>query len=164
MNVIGGQDKRHDQPLKEALFRFEGFLPYINWFYWNLVISLLHINLAKELGTLELIKKIINPRDHALVLESDFIQGSIINTEFPRSILLLHQHNWAPTRRGAWSNVSLADELMNLTLYLLILQKGVSIYWTIVQGNTRYQINGMFDLIVLRHPYMWSKEVFVFFY
>ena len=87
----------------------------------NLEITLLHIDRVEELGTLELIKKITNMRDRVSVLDSDFVQGSIINTKFPCAILLLHQHNWSPTRKGARSNVSLSDELMNLMLYFLIL-------------------------------------------
>jgi len=33
------QAKRHDQPLKNALFRFEGCLTYISLFYRNLVVA-----------------------------------------------------------------------------------------------------------------------------
>jgi hypothetical protein len=57
------------------------------------VIARLQIDLVEELGTLELVKKIVNLGDWVSVLDSDFIQGSIINTKPLRSILLLHQHN-----------------------------------------------------------------------
>jgi hypothetical protein len=66
-------DKRHDEPLKEAFFIFEGCLPYIIWFYQNLVIAWLHIDLVEELNTLELIKKIINLGDWVSVLNIDFV-------------------------------------------------------------------------------------------
>jgi hypothetical protein len=92
------QAKRHDQPFKKAFFRFEGCFPYISLFYQNLVVARLQINLTKELGTLKLIKKIINLGDQVSVLDNDLVQGSIINTESPCPILLLYQHNWAPTR------------------------------------------------------------------
>ena len=38
----------------------------------------------------------------------------------PCPIIFLHQHNWAPTRRGSWLNVSLSDEILNLTFYFLL--------------------------------------------
>jgi hypothetical protein len=62
------------------------------------VIDRLQIDLAEELGSIELIKKIINLGDRVSVLDNDFIQVSIINTKLPHPIPLLDQHNWALTR------------------------------------------------------------------
>jgi hypothetical protein len=58
-----------------------------------LVIVTLHIYLVEEIGTLELINKIINLGDWVSIIDGDFIQGFIINKELPCSILLLQQHN-----------------------------------------------------------------------
>jgi len=127
-----------------------------------MVVDWLQIDLTKELGTLKLIKKIINLGDQVSVLNSDFVQGSIINIKSPCAILLLHRHNWAPTGQATRLNVSLLDELMNLTFYFLILQKGASTYWTIGKGSNKYQVNGMFDLTIQRHPYRWGKDVSIF--
>jgi hypothetical protein len=61
MKVAGhSSTERHDQPLEKALLGFEGSLPHIKGFYWNLVIPRLQIDLAEIFFPLELVKKVIN--------------------------------------------------------------------------------------------------------
>jgi hypothetical protein len=85
MNVIGalvkpkGMTNHSKRPSLDLKVVFHTSVDSIR----NLVIARLQINLTKELGTLELIKKIINLGDQVSVLDNDFIQGSIINTESP---------------------------------------------------------------------------------
>jgi len=62
------------------------------------MIAKLQINLVELLGSLKLVKKVIDPWDWIPVLESDFIQCLVINIESPGPILLLYDYNWAPKR------------------------------------------------------------------
>jgi hypothetical protein len=68
-------------------------------FYWDLVVARLHINITKVFGPRELIKEVVDLGNRLSVLDSDFIQGPVINAELSGPIFLLHQHDWAPTRR-----------------------------------------------------------------
>ena len=99
------QPEGHGQPLKKSLLGFEGSLRYICGFDWNPMIAKLQINLVELLGSLKLVKKVIDPWDWIPVLESDFIQCLVINIESPGPILLLYDYNWAPKRWGTWSYV-----------------------------------------------------------
>lgn len=57
---------------KRPSFDLKGGLPYICELYWNLVITRIHIDLAKILGPLELVQQVINPWDWIPVSDSDF--------------------------------------------------------------------------------------------
>ena len=67
------QANGHDKPFKKTFFGLEGSLPYICLLYWDLVLVVLHINLTKVLGLLELVKEIFNSRNWVSVPDSDFI-------------------------------------------------------------------------------------------
>ena len=91
------QPKRHDQPFEKALLGFEGNLLHIRRFYWYLVIPRLQVNLTEIFYTFELVQNVINPWDQVPILDSDLVQRPIVNTKSPRPILLLYQHDRAPT-------------------------------------------------------------------
>ena len=84
------QAKRHDQPFKKTLYRLEGSLPNIGLFDWDLLVARFQINFAKELGSLELVKEVINSRDWVPISDCDFFKGFVIDTESPYPIILLH--------------------------------------------------------------------------
>jgi hypothetical protein len=50
----------HDYPFGKRLFGIERSLPYICLFYWNLVVARLQVSIAEKIGSLELVKKVIN--------------------------------------------------------------------------------------------------------
>jgi hypothetical protein len=66
---------------------------------WYLVIPELQFDLAEIFFPFELVQNVINPWDRVFILDSDLVQCSIVNTESPSPILLLHQHDQAPTGR-----------------------------------------------------------------
>ena len=70
------------------------------------MVSIFQINLAKELGSLELVKEVINSRDRVPILDCDFVKVSVIDIESPCPIFLLHQHDWTSVKRRAWPDVS----------------------------------------------------------
>jgi hypothetical protein len=61
------------------------------------VIPRIQFNLAEIFLPLELVQKVINPWDQVPILDSDLGQCPIVNEESPSPILLLHQHDRAPT-------------------------------------------------------------------
>jgi hypothetical protein len=61
------------------------------------VIPRLQVDLAEIFLPLELVQKVINPWDRVPILDSDLVQCPIVNAESPSPILLLHQHDRAPT-------------------------------------------------------------------
>ena len=83
---------------KKALLGFEGSLPHIGGFDWYLVIPRLQVDLVEIFRPFELVQKAINPWDRVPIPDSDLVQHLIVNTESPSPILLLYQHDWAPTR------------------------------------------------------------------
>ena len=92
------QSERHDEPFEKALLVFEGSVPHIRGFNWYLVIPRLQVDLAKIFFPFELFQKVINPWDWVPIPDIDLVQRPIVNTESPSPILLLHQHERAPTR------------------------------------------------------------------
>ena len=93
------QSERHDEPFEKALLGFEGSLPHIRGFDWYLVIPRLQVDLAEIFCPFELVQKVINPWDRVPIPDSDLVLHPIINTESPSPILLLYQHDRAPTRQ-----------------------------------------------------------------
>ena len=91
------QPERHDQPFEKAFLGFEGSLPHIGGFYWYLVIPGLQVDLAEIFHPFELVYKVFNPWDRVPILDSDLVQHPIVNTKSPSPILLLYQHDRAPT-------------------------------------------------------------------
>ena len=69
-------------------------------FDWYLVIPGIQVDLAEIFLPFELVQKVINPWDRVPILNSDLVQCPIVNAKFPSPILLLHQHDRAPT--GWW--------------------------------------------------------------
>jgi hypothetical protein len=59
--------------LIDTFLRLEGCLPDIRWFDGNLMVSILQVNLAEEIFPLELVKKVINPRNGIAVPDCDFV-------------------------------------------------------------------------------------------
>ena len=93
------QSKRNEDPFEKALLGFECSLPHIRGFDWYLVIPKLQVDLAEIFFTFELVQKVMNLWDRVSISDSDLVQCLIINTESPSSILLLYQHDRAPTGR-----------------------------------------------------------------
>ena len=62
-----------------------------------MLIIRLQFNLAEIFYPIELVQKVINLLDWVPITESDLIQHPIVNTEPIGSILLLYQHDQAPT-------------------------------------------------------------------
>jgi hypothetical protein len=42
-------------------------------FYWDLVVAKIQVNIAKKVGSLELVKKVVNSWNWVPVLEYDFV-------------------------------------------------------------------------------------------
>ena len=81
-----------------AILGFEGSLPHIRGFDSYLVIPRLQVDLAEIFFTFELVQKFINPWDRVPIPDSDIFQCPIVNIEYLSPILLLYQHDRAPTR------------------------------------------------------------------
>jgi hypothetical protein len=65
--------------------------------YWDLVVAKLQVNLAKKLGSLELVKKVVNSGNWILIPDCDFFKVPVINAESPNLVFLLYEYNWALT-------------------------------------------------------------------
>ena len=68
-------------------------------FYWDLVVARLQINITEVFGPHELINEVVDSGNQVSVSDCDFIQSLVINAESSSPIFLLHQHDWAPTKR-----------------------------------------------------------------
>ena len=101
--------KGHDHPFEKTFFGLEGSLPYIGLLYWDLVVAGLQINLTEVFGPRELIKEVFDSWNRVSISDCDFIQSPIINAESPGSIFLLYQHDWAPARWWAGTDVPLVE-------------------------------------------------------
>jgi hypothetical protein len=54
------------------------------------------IDLGEELGAVELVQQLIDNRNWKSILDGDGVEGAIVDTELPRSIMLPDEEN----RRG----------------------------------------------------------------
>jgi hypothetical protein len=135
------QNKWHVQPLENTFFTLESSLPYISIFYGDLVVVKLQINITKVLGLLELVEKVVYSGNWVSILNCDFAQISIINTEFPGLVFLLYEHDWASAGTGAWLNVPFLEKLLNLSLDFLIFKEIVLMHWHIRKSITKGHFN-----------------------
>ena len=51
----------------------EGSLPYISWFDGNLLVARIQVNIDEKISPLELVKKVINPRNGVAIPDCDFV-------------------------------------------------------------------------------------------
>lgn len=93
-------DYHHKMPISDP----ESGLGNIQFTELHLMIPRLQIYLRKVTSSLQLIKKIINPREWVLILHIHLIEFPVINAHQHRTILLLHKENWRSTGRGTRSN------------------------------------------------------------
>jgi hypothetical protein len=66
------------------------------------MVATLQVNLDEEISPLELVKKVINPRNGIAVPDCDFVYGSVINAESPSPILFLPQYNRGFRKGRSW--------------------------------------------------------------
>jgi hypothetical protein len=87
------------------------------------VVAIIQVNIAEELFPLELVKKVINPRNGVVVPDFDFVLGSVINAKSSSPVLLLHQYNQASKRGGPWYDVHLLKKLLDMMPDFIILHQ-----------------------------------------
>jgi hypothetical protein len=61
-----------------AIAGLKGSFPFISFLYSNLVVGIKEVNLAKDLGTIELIKEFTNKQNRVAILNSKGIKTLII--------------------------------------------------------------------------------------
>ncbi|WZZ14941.1 hypothetical protein YC2023_108030 [Brassica napus] len=76
------------------------------------------INLRKPLGSFELIQQIIYSGQRVLVLHSNHVQPSIVNTQTHATIHLFHKEDWCTPRGDTWSYEPLVQQFFQLLLWL----------------------------------------------
>ena len=81
-----GQTKWHYQPFIQPKLGFEGCFPFISFSHSDLVVATSQINFGENDSTAKLIKNIIKSRYGMSIPYGDVINGSAINTYFPRAI------------------------------------------------------------------------------
>jgi hypothetical protein len=102
IHIVGGcisQSKRHHSILIQTIPRDESSLSYVTVSDRQLMISRSKINLREYTCTTELIKHIMNPRQWALVLNSNLIQSTIIHAQ-PLSTILFRDKNHRGSLHG----------------------------------------------------------------
>jgi hypothetical protein len=72
-----------------AIAGSKGSFPFISFLYLNLVVGVKEVNLAEDLGTMELIKEFTNKQNRVAILDSKGIETSII-----------YHPSWAQNDRG----------------------------------------------------------------
>jgi hypothetical protein len=86
-----GESKRHNQILIQFIPGGEGSLRDVFQMDLDLMVTRTEIDLREDLRTGMLIKKDVDAGQHVLVLDSDSIQGPIINTQPQGLIFLLYK-------------------------------------------------------------------------
>jgi hypothetical protein len=86
-----GESKRHNQILIQFIPGGEGSLRDVFQTDLDLMVTRMEIDLREDLRTGMLIKKDVDAGHHVLVLDSDSIQGPIINTQPQGLIFLLYK-------------------------------------------------------------------------
>jgi hypothetical protein len=79
------------------------------------------IKLCEKFGATEFVQELLNDGDGELVLHGAIIEGSIIHTQAPGSISLLHQQNRGRKCRSAAPDKSLLLQGTTLLLKLIFL-------------------------------------------
>jgi len=82
------------------------------------VIATPEVNFREDLGPIQLIKHIIQPRNRDSILDGDVVYGPRINTHTPSAVLLRYQKGSNQTWTIAFPNVPTIKQLLDLSLKL----------------------------------------------
>ncbi|KAK4729682.1 hypothetical protein R3W88_022670 [Solanum pinnatisectum] len=69
----------------------KGYLRNVIIPYSKLMIARSEVYLRKTTSTLKLVEQSINPRDRIFVLDCDFVQLTIVNAHYERTIFFFHE-------------------------------------------------------------------------
>ena len=101
------KSKWHYSKLKVSMMGFKGCIIFISLHHSDLMIINSHIQLCEILSSMKFIKDFFNDRQRKLrksIFGCKIIKFSIVNTESPTAIFLLHQKDWGRKWTCAMSN------------------------------------------------------------
>ena len=104
------------------------------------------IQFSKVNGMFELIHQIINARKRIPVFNGDFVKGPVVDAHSPRPILLWNQDYRRATRRSAWPDDPLLNQILNLLLDFLILHDRHSVHGYVRKWHILLQLYLMLNL------------------
>ena len=84
----------------------------ILWRDADLVVSGSEIDLAENLGSVELVYEVVDLRKRVPVLDSLLVEGTVVYTKAESSIFLVDKEYWSAKRRGTWLDESFGEEVV----------------------------------------------------
>src|SRR4051812_27655427 len=97
-----GESKGHDLVLIMTVPGAKSHFGDIILVDLDLVIARAEVNLGKYLGFIETINQIINQGNGKTILDSDLVQGSVVNAHAEFPILLFDKDDWGTIWTLAW--------------------------------------------------------------
>ena len=73
-----------------------------------------YVNILKDFGSSHLIEQVIDPREWITVLDSHFVQLTVINAHLHRTIFLLHKKYRCSPRGHTGSDIPFLYQLLQL--------------------------------------------------
>src|SRR6185295_13436994 len=92
------QAERENSKLKMSKTRAKSRLMNVSRSDADLVVPGTEIDFGKDLGTLEVVHKVIDTRKEILVLDGVFVECTVIDAETESSFLLVDEKNWSTER------------------------------------------------------------------
>src|SRR5882724_283411 len=92
-----GESHWHDQELEGAILCLEGCLPLLASCNINIAVASMEVELGVDFCAAKLVKEVGDEWDWVLILLSDLVEVSEVNTELQGAILLLSKENRCTT-------------------------------------------------------------------
>jgi hypothetical protein len=96
-----------------AIAGSKGGFPFISFLYLNSVVGIKEVNLAEDLGTMELIKEFTNKQNRVAILDSKGIETLIIYTKSQGTILLRRKNDHGTCRAYGFPDVTFLQSIVN---------------------------------------------------
>ena len=102
------------------------------------------------LGLPQSVQQIVNSWQRVSVSDCLFVQCAVVNTHAPAPILLWHKKNWGSVWTLQRAGVPLSEQVVNLSLQLIVLLGTEVIRWLVWRNSPFLDFDFKFDLLFWR--------------
>ena len=111
-----GESKGHDLIFEEAITSPECCFPFIAFSNTDIGIADPEIDFGEMLGSPEAVDKVVDMWNGVRVLDSDFIEGTVVDTEAKSAIWFLDKKNGSTDRGCGVTNMAIGEVLLDIFL------------------------------------------------
>lgn len=137
------QTKEHDSWFVETMIGLECSFPLISFLDADVVVSPAEVNFGENTGPFELVDEFGNEGKGILVLDSAFVEFTVVLYRAQSTVLLLDKEKGTCHSRLAWTDISLLEVFTNEGIKLDLLLWGKGIGLACLGFKVRFEINSV---------------------